>query len=406
MGWREQLQKGSFRGVPFLWQRADGELGRKTTRHDYPLRDEAYIEDLGKAPREFTLEVFVLGADYMAARDKLIAALEEPGPGTLVHPTMGSLRVALVGKARISESTDEGGLARFTIPFVLAGENRYPAATADTAGAVATRADAALGKVADNFGRVVAVDGQPGFVLDDMQAMADSALQKIDAAKALMAGPWIPPVVTKFLAYAKRLQGAVSSLIRTPMSMAGEFQGFMGAVGGLTENPLDAFRAYRRLFSFGTDQQPVPLTTPARIQQATNRQAVISLVQSTAVIEAARTVASLDFATDVTSYQEAAIIRAELAERLDLHAEAPDCDDATYQALNDLRTAVVRDITARGADLARIVTYSPRATLPALVVAHHLYGDATKADELVTRNRLRHPGFVQGGRPLEVLTNA
>jgi prophage DNA circulation protein len=406
MGWREQLQKGSFRGAPFLWQRAEGEVGRKTARHDYPQRDEAYIEDLGKAPREFTLEVFVLGSDYMAARDKLIAALEEPGPGTLVHPTMGSLRVALSGRVRISESTDEGGMARFTIPLVLAGDNKYPTASADTAGAVVTRADAALGKTAGNFGAVMTVGGKPGFVADDIQAMAGAALTAIDGVRAAMAGPLVPQALTKFQTTARQIQGGLSALIRTPLAMAGEFQGFMAGISTLSESPLDIFRAYRRLFGFGADLKPVPLTTPNRIQQAANRQALVSLVQGTAVIEAARTVASFDFTTDVTSYQEAAAIRTELADRLDALAEAPDCDDATYQALTDLRAAVVRDITARGADLARIVSYAPRTTLPALVVAHMLYGDAAKTDVIIARNRLRHPGFVPGGRVLEVLTDA
>jgi prophage DNA circulation protein len=44
------------------------------------------------------------------------------------------------------------------------------------------------------------------------------------------------------------------------------------------------------------------------------------------------------------------------------------------------------------------------ATLPALVVAHRVYGDATRADEIVSRNRVRHPGFVPGGIALEVAT--
>jgi prophage DNA circulation protein len=39
------------------------------------------------------------------------------------------------------------------------------------------------------------------------------------------------------------------------------------------------------------------------------------------------------------------------------------------------------------------------------VVAHQLYGDATKADEIIARNRnVRHPGFVRGGQALEVLS--
>jgi len=43
--------------------------------------------------------------------------------------------------------------------------------------------------------------------------------------------------------------------------------------------------------------------------------------------------------------------------------------------------------------------------MPAIVLAYRLYGDAERADEIVARNRVRHPGFVPGGQPLEVLSN-
>jgi prophage DNA circulation protein len=42
--------------------------------------------------------------------------------------------------------------------------------------------------------------------------------------------------------------------------------------------------------------------------------------------------------------------------------------------------------------------------LPALVVAHRLYGDAARADEITVRNGARHPGALRGGIALEVLS--
>ena len=95
-------------------------------------------------------------------------------------------------------------------------------------------------------------------------------------------------------------------------------------------------------------------------------------------------------------------MRDELSDRLELEAET--ADDSVYTALVDLRAATVRDLTARGASLAGLRTVTPAATLPALVLAHRLYGDAARADELTLRNRLRHPGFVVGGSALEVLS--
>ena len=41
--------------------------------------------------------------------------------------------------------------------------------------------------------------------------------------------------------------------------------------------------------------------------------------------------------------------------------------------------------------------------MPALVLAYDLYEDAARADEIATRNRINHPGFLPP-IPLQVLS--
>lgn len=400
MAWRDKLQKGSFRGASFFWQKSDADIGRKTARHDYPLRDEAYVEDLGKAPREFTLEVLVIGPDYMADRDRLIVALETPGPGPLVHPTFGAMRVALNGKPRMSETTAEGGMARFTLPFVQAGDNKFPSATVDTVGAVGAVADIARAATKNDFARTMSVVKKPAFISAAAQNLMHSALSRINSVRRMVSPPLVPAEVSKLVSTLNQVRTTVANLVYTPSALAGEVQGLIASASLLTNNPLAAIASYRDLFGFGADQPPVPTTTASRISQANNQEAIISLVKRTAVIEACRASADAEF----SSYQEAQQLRAELVDQLDQLLDA--APDEVYTALIDLRIAVISDITSRGADLARIVPYTPKRTLPALVVAYHIYGDASEADNLVSRNRIRYPGFVPGGQPLEVLTNA
>jgi prophage DNA circulation protein len=83
-----------------------------------------------------------------------------------------------------------------------------------------------------------------------------------------------------------------------------------------------------------------------------------------------------------------------------LMATAPD---ALYDQILDLRSAVLQDVAERVVNLPALRSYTPGATLPALVLAHQLYGDATRSQELLERNAIRHPGFVAGGQALEVL---
>jgi prophage DNA circulation protein len=81
----------------------------------------------------------------------------------------------------------------------------------------------------------------------------------------------------------------------------------------------------------------------------------------------------------------------------------PSLDDDSYAAMVDLRAALVTDLTTRASSLPQLLDYTPNVTVPSLLVAQRLYGDATRADEIVLRNDVARPGFLPGGQALEVL---
>lgn len=402
MGWRDNLQKAKFRDAEFHVQGTDGQVGRRTVLHEYPQRDEPYAEDLGRKAREFSLEAYVIGADYMAARDRLIAAIEQPGPGTLVHPYRGTFSV-VVTACRISETSDQGGMARFSLTFVEAGKNTNPAARLDTQAAVATKAAEARTAAEAGFVRGFTVAGQPAFVVDAAGSWVTEAVGGMDDAARFIKG-MEPDLLSEYALDGKRLTSGLSVLLGAPGDLASSMTSRMAALLSMTDATESAFRQLAALFGFGRDQRsysaPAVPTTPARLQQASNEAAVKALTRRAAVITAAEASAAMDFA----SFDDAAEVRATLVEALD--AEAETADDQTYMALTALRAAVVADIGSRGADLARVVRVTQPATLPALVVAHRVHGDAGREAEIVARNRVRHPGFVPGGVPLEVLSDA
>ena len=178
------------------------------------------------------------------------------------------------------------------------------------------------------------------------------------------------------------------------------------AVAGLSASPLSRIRALRTLIGAARTFPPVIGSTVARQRQRDNQSALSRLVVATAAAEAVRAAAVANFA----SYDEAVALRDGLSDDIDLAViEAADAgDDRTTAVLEDLRLAMIRDVTARGGSLERLYVYEPAQTQPALVIAHDLYGDPDlvidRADELVERNAIPHPGFVPGGRPLSVRT--
>lgn len=396
MAWRDEMQKASFRGVTFHVTDSTGDIGRRNVIHQYPQRDTAYGEDLGKKAREFTLNAFVLGDDYMAARDAFEAAIEAPGPGELVHPWRGRMMVT-VTRCSPSETIEQLGKITWSVTFTVVDENLQPNIRPDTFAVVDSAADNAIAASVEDFAGEFSVEALPEFV----EAGALLGINEV-LNQALSIGRSMLPDMSVLPAFNRNVSGIlgkISQLLRLPTDLANELSGQISGIRGLGTGPLSAFNALAKLFDFGSDQTPVNASTPSRTQQEANRQAVNNLTRRTAVIEAARSSASIPF----ESLQQAIATRDTVVDALE--NEALTAPDDVFTAMTDLRVAVIRDISVRGANLAKLVPYTPKATLPALVLAHRIHGDANRDQELIARNKIVHPGFVTGGRALEVLAD-
>lgn len=398
MTWRTQLQAGRFRTAAFQVDSHDHGGGRRLAQHEYPLRDEPYVEDLGRKAREYNIECLVIGEGYMAARDALRAALEAQGSGTLVHPWLGTLRVAVVNY-RLRESTRDGGMALFSVNFIEAGREAEPDAEADTAGNVGTAATAATTASESKFAAAFGVAGQSQFVGDAAVAQIGKVVSTLRTVSGRIAAT--TQFISDFSAQLNALGSAAGTLIRTPAVLASQITGVMVSLGGVSTSVTGAINGYKTLWPFGNADTSPGSSTPGLARQSANQSAMNHLVQAGATLQAARLAATVDF----TSSTEATNLRQVFADQFDALLSATD-DNTLFAALVDAHAAVVRDLTARAAKLPRTRTVSPAATLPALALAQRLYGAATQAGDIVTRNRIRHPGFVPGGVPLEVLTNA
>ena len=120
MAWRDNLVQASFRGVRFSVDETEAPIaGRRVAVHEYPGRDQPFVEDMGRVTKRWTVEAFVLGDDYDVVRDELIEASDMPGPGELVHPYLGSLQVFCTA-CSLTERPREGRMARFS-PLVRGG---------------------------------------------------------------------------------------------------------------------------------------------------------------------------------------------------------------------------------------------------------------------------------------------
>jgi prophage DNA circulation protein len=395
MSWRDGFTaKGSYKGAEFWLRDEELEAGRRKQVHEYPLRDKPYVEDLGRATRRYQVEGYVIGADYHLARDALIAKFEEGGSGTLVHPYYGRLTVELEKPPRIKQSTREGGYASISMQFVEAGEQAFPTATVATQGAVQTAADQSLADAINAFAGVFAISDIAGAV-DDFLAEVDDVFAAVANVTGSVSGP-------------------LADIIRAPAELGAAIAGAVTNISSIATEPQRAMAIYGTLFGTGTDVTS-SATAPRAQQAARNSQALNELVRTAAVVASCKASASLELSPakqgDTPITRNAVLtLRDSLLDNIDTRQQVTDVvsgapiDDALYVSLSDLRVAVMTDLSTRGKRLPAVVAFTPRATLPALVIAHRLYGNALRDTELVNLNNLRHPGFVQGGVALETLS--
>ncbi len=160
---QSQLRFASFRGVPFQVNDSDLGAGRRVQVHEYPQRDVPWVEDLGRATREISFDGFVIGADYITQANRLLTALESAGPGTLVHPWLGSMQVCLSQPVRLR--FDAGlGMATISMSFVEAGDLSFPNPTHSTQAVSRLTADGLAQAAISDFAKTYTVAGFQSFV--------------------------------------------------------------------------------------------------------------------------------------------------------------------------------------------------------------------------------------------------
>jgi prophage DNA circulation protein len=424
---------GSFRGVPFLFDASNFQPGRRGQVHEFPtpnLPDKpAYLEDLGLATRAFTLNVFVINSsdeanDYIAQRDALIAAIEKPGSGTLIHPIWGRMTVQIIGKAQVTESTEHMGMCNFSIPFYQAGPLSLGAP--NTGAAAVTASKNAQDAAQANFAGAVATADQPSFI--PLAAAADlaDAVAQLGVIAAGMGAPTVGLYLWQQQALAITAQGdaifsdldvAASdiadlvtsmSFLSVPTDANGNptVIGWSGQLNypsvGLSQTAIGAaLQAQLAAAAIAPTVNPPLAIAPARQQQAANRAAIFALVQEVALGEAAQAIT----ATIFSSRDQALSARDQVASLLDGAAmsEADLFHDRVAGALDAARIAMVGQVDLVAGQLPTIATVTPPQTLSAAVLAHTIYDNPAYDADILARNDIVHPLFVHGGRDLEVL---
>lgn len=423
MAWKDRLVEASFRGVPFKTEDESLTAGRRVETHEFVNRDKPYTEDLGKVTSRPKFSGYVIGDDCYEQRDRLIEALNKPGPGTLVHPAYGEMSVCVDGEINVSTSSSEGRMVRFELRFVEAGELTYPTSGTATANTLVSSCSALDDCVSDNFDQF-GMDGMPDFVQNGVIDDATSMLGYVSDKMAM--------VDSGISAAARLMQGDISVLLPPPSSGKGfvdQLQAMWRSGNRLSGNASDLFTMIKNFsgISMGSDLAPRGVwKTDSRTTQNQKQQSnyVASAIRTTAISEAAYAVTTLpapvvttseqsqqstgwpsvthpelnnapDEATvvDVPTWDDLVDIRDTLNTAIDKELSRTT-DDRLFLALRRVKSDLNNDIKHRLIQTQKTVIRTPDEVTPALVLAATWFDNASRESDIVRRNAVAHPGFV------------
>ena len=413
--WRDSLQAASFRGVPFEVMADSVPVGRRVQVHEFVQRDIPYAEDLGRATRPFAVKAFVCGDDCLAMRDALLAVLDEPGPGELILPAWGAVQAACT-KADVSHAREEGRVVRFDLEFVECGAGDQPTAEVATAAQLMDAAGGVQDVMDAWFGRVSGALSQSGISLGALQS---GLSQSFDLLTGLAGGP------DRLLAMVGSVKDLANMVLGAPAGLLGTIRTLVDFAGmdWLDAATADALAAVTRSARVAASVKPAGVTGGAAVStlvdavQDTLRGAhLVAGMQAAAQLPVIRPAQALQTVPDVWQQARQPLARPDALYLPDVLAARTALDDSlwlmqrcsngrppvdVFAALQHARAAARRHMAQAAAVSVPMITITPIAVQPALVLAYRQWGDATRAQELVARNRVVHPGFVPQ-RPLHV----
>ena len=399
----------SFRGVPFWVQETQRETGRRVERYFFPGADASGWEDLGLLQGNITCQGIVIGDDWIGQLQDLEAAFAQPGPGTLVHPRLGTLEVVLAEPATTSITEAELRVGRFTAIFVPYDPPEPPLldplsqALAAVRG-VRNQVTAYLGQVLAPVRLTVAAitafasfGAQVGSILGTLVATARGGtgllpvlaapFQNLAAIGSLPPTPAFAPGVVVALAGCGNAI-ALAAVLPPPAAIG---------VPANSTALIDTRAAGQLLLTMAAamPESPAAAAVAARALTLASAAAVITSIPFESQQEAQGWLGSLD--TAIASAMRATVLA------------GPEAGQV-WQALATLRAAVARDLQSLLGRLPAVVVLTVPGPTQAWAVATHLAGDNPAAivavyRDLVARNRLRHPAVIAAGTGLERLAS-
>ncbi|POZ63578.1 DNA circularization protein [Chromobacterium alticapitis] len=412
------LVDASFRGVRFDCLKSVDSAQRDQAMHEYPYKDGADVEDLGRKARKVSLSAMFWGKGYQRRLREFTAALDAAGPGELIHPVFGSMPQAQVLDYQISHEADAPDSCTVEINWVeatpgnpfFAAKKKLPQVDAissqvdklrQMAGEAFSKAQGLVAAAKGALGRVAALRQQLTATVGQLAAMANQAVAQVTD---LLAYP------QAFVAQAKQLVDAAADW-RFDLKLDTGPLPALKTAAEMSSATLADWKALRRRLEGLPDaarQGIAPISASATLSVWSDDQrridALLQLNVSTKLASAAAGIFASESAkptlTPPALEQIAGDVRASLQTTMDQWRAALPAEDAypVVDGLRELGLQVQQGAAALIAAKPPLLKRKVEAACNLRQLAHLWYGDSERAAELLRLNpQLSQPNHLTPG---------
>jgi len=400
-------REASFKGAVFLSSSVRTTEGPNRANYVFVNTGRRASKFLGLYPPDFSFDAFIHDTDfskYEQKRNALRQALSDREPGVLVHPTDGS-HTCVAGKYTFTESQDAANVCKFRLNFFVADKSADgPVAAAVSPSQIkrlALNANRALQSAsAGGFDATTSINKQAA------KGLFDNAGSAFDKLKGI--GDAIQKV-SDFAGKALEIQQQAAFYAANPLVGFAALADMVLGVDGLTLDVFSKFLAISALFDFGDDDNefstkktspvfmPDDPATFEDIQKENNAKVFGNFMQGASTIEAFAQAGNTTFDTvdDINSYIETLDEQFDTVTDSMLDPGTPVDYSEAYEEMKTLKDAVESYFTQQALIAPRIEIINIQKT-PATVLAYRLYGDSTRAAEILKLNNFGDGSVLSG----------
>lgn len=391
----DQLYKASYKQVDFLVTGSGIRGGRKSVLHQYPNSNNQTVEDLGALQRSYSLTAVITGDNYFENRNALLSAIEEGGPGVLIHPFYGEIENIVARNYSINENLNSLGAATISINFDIDTSQSTPVATSNTVSELNSIRDSALDSVASDIenGWNVSTSLNNSFEyardkLNEFSNAYESAMEPIRS---------VTDNVNNLTSLIDEFNYKIVELTLSPQELSTSFKNLFTSANSLSQTASVAVDSFEDLFGFGdsTDDEIVEdagfVKTASNLEKTNNKRTLDAATNQMALAQAYVNYAQIEYSTteEIDAVVDLLKKQSEIEQNeyssTDTKDVMKDLQIATFNFLDELR------------DSARsIIEIQQNSLTSSRLLSYKAYGDSSFDSEINDANNIKDVSFVSG----------